>query len=120
MANLNVGDLIAIVAADAPDVEKRLEKVFEWQHSRDLEIVKWLLTVSGALAVPMIVSVFKEEMKAPRWEIGAAFALAVILGGVAAMRLWEMGRLQSDYLASMTLVSRLVSIRTFLIRTRAE
>lgn len=61
MKDLKVQDIIDIVLSDVPDPADRIEKLFEWQHDRSIEVAKWLLGAGASLAVAIGVAAYRQN-----------------------------------------------------------
>jgi len=122
MTNLEIRDLLNLVASKVPDPESRLEKVFECAHARHLEIAKWLLAFAAALYAAIAVAAFKGELSAnvsPLWAV-ITFAVATAIGGSGLMMLIRGKRVYRIYLAAQSLLGEITKIAPFIERYRSE
>jgi hypothetical protein len=119
---LKVRDLIDLVASKVPDPESRLEKAYDWSHSRRLELVKWLLTSAVALFAPVVVALAKGELLSSTsrwWLAGTLFgALTVAIAGISLLVATR--KHYRSYLAAQALLGELTKIGPFIERYRQE
>ncbi|WP_292228751.1 hypothetical protein [Brevundimonas sp.] len=119
-----------MVAHDGKDSHKVLEKTFDWQHARALEVGKWSLAAASGLVVAVVVVALRQPSEAAvqtqPWRIGplaldlswtwsalvALLAGVLISVGVAAFR--SAARTQTRYILAQNLLARLQDIRPFL------
>src|SRR5262245_18080729 len=122
MMNLTIRDVIELVASGVPNPEVRLEKAYEWSHTRRLELVKWILAAAVGLFVPLVVAFFREELGEGipgSWTIGTVMDSAglAVLGIV--MLIMSV-RLYRSHLAAQALLGEVRRIAPFLDRYRHE
>ena len=122
MTNLVIGDLLNLVASKVPEPESRLEKVFECEHARQLEMVKWLLALAAALFAAVAVGEFRgasEPKASPIWMvITLSLAAAITIFGL--IMLIRGRRMYRTYLAAQTLLGEINKISPFIERYRQE
>lgn len=119
MVKLTIRDLIDLVASGVPNPESRLEKVYEWAHTRRLELVKWILASAAALFAPVVVAFAKGELSANRWLALALFA-SVAMAVAGLLMLIIPRRRHKAYLAAQALLGEIQKIAPFLERYRQE
>lgn len=124
-----LSDLITLVAHEGQDGYKVLEKTFDWQHARALEVGKWSLAAASGLIAVVVVALRQgsetaSSHSALRWGVlsfdtawlwtGLIALLAGVLVfiGVAAFR--SAARTQTRYILAQSLLARLQEIRPFL------
>lgn len=123
-------DLITLVAHEGQDGHKVLEKTFDWQHARALEVGKWSLAAASGLVAAVVVVALRQDAEAGDaraalqvgsvafnlgWLWSALIALlagVLIFIGVAAFR--SAARTQTRYILAQSLLARLQEIRPFL------
>lgn len=122
MIRLTIRELTSLVSSEVADPEVRLEKIFDWEHARRMELVKWVLTASVALFIPVAVAWLKGDIGAPTpawWVLGALFG-AVLLAVLGVSMLYHAWQIYRTYLAAITLLGELKKIATFVQRYREE
>jgi|SRR5437868_10910547 len=122
MFPLTIRDLIDLVASGVPDPESRLEKAFDWAHTRRLELVKWLLASAVALSAPVAVAVAKGELQssASSWWLASTLFLSVTAAVAGLFLLVTTKRHYRGYLSAQTLLGELTKIAPFIERYRQE
>jgi hypothetical protein len=123
-------DLITLVAHEGQDGHKALEKTFDWQHARALEVGKWSLAAASGLVAAVVVVGLRRGAEAAStpatlqfgavaldlaWLWSALIALlagVLVFIGVAAFR--SAARTQARYILAQSLLARLQEIRPFL------
>jgi hypothetical protein len=119
---LSIEDLINLVASGVPDPVSRIERVFEWDHSRRIEVVKWLLAASIALFIPVVVAYLKGDIISVRssWWMFALLFCSVLLAVLGLGLLYRTRRIHRSYVFTLSLLGELQKISTFLQRYREE
>jgi hypothetical protein len=120
MRDVALRELIDIVVADVPEPEKRLEKVFDWETSRNLEVAKWVLGASAAVFAAVLVAYLKGEITKPSWHLPAGLLASVLTATYGLYRLRQMRAAHRQFIASMTLLSELLRIAPFLKKYRGQ
>ncbi len=122
MTKLTIRQLTDLVGSEVDNPEARLERIFEWEHSRRTELAKWVLTAAAALFVPVALSGLKGDFTKgiPGWWIVAALFGAVLLAVLGMVMLYRANRLQHVYIASMSLLGDIKRIAPFIHRYREE
>lgn len=127
---LSIGHLIDLVASSQDDPQKVLEKSFEWEHSRAVELAKWLLTLSSSIFVALAAILFSKQLQSDVWirnvfgyDFSALYIVAVIatlvgIFGVAA--LISSYLLQRRYIETSALLARILEVKTFMVRLRRD
>ena len=115
MKDISINDLIDLVEADVSDVEGRLQKMFEWHFTRDLEISKWALGAAASFAVAFGIALFNAT--------GPAIVTAVAVVGIPSAiatygfaRLYRMRNIHRQYIAALKLYAELKSLRPFFVK----
>ncbi|TGK68399.1 hypothetical protein EHQ27_14050, partial [Leptospira wolffii] len=62
MKNIRIIDLIELVENEVPEVEKKIEKIFDWKSSRTIELAKWILGFSATLFITFLIALYKGEI----------------------------------------------------------
>ena len=122
MIRLTIRELINLVGAEVSEPEARLEKVFDWAHTRRMELVKWVLTASAALFVPVAVAYLKGDIARaiPAWWVIAALFGAVLLAVLGLIMLYQARQLHRSYVAAISLLGEIRKIAPFVQRYREE
>lgn len=133
-----IRDLIRLVANDADDPHKAVEKGFEWEHARALEIGKWSLAGATALLAAVATGILRQpitdNMTATTTEVAKQAAsaastaqlivIALVGAGVllayGAGSLWFAGRIQRNYLLTLVLLAKMIELRPFLKKSESE
>jgi hypothetical protein len=118
MKPLQLVDLMRLVATDA-EPHKVLEKAYDWEHTRRLEVGKWFLA-TGAAALITIASLFARPDPPP---LIAIFILSVtstltIIIGLAAF--WRARFISARYSRIRAITGELVEVKQFLQLLRAK
>lgn len=119
MKQVRVVDLIDLIHASAPEPDKRLEKVFDWQIQRRLETAKWTLGAAVSLVVGIgVASTNSTAAITPYHWISVGVASAILLlWGLHQFR--QSRELAQCFLGSITLLNRLARIRAFIALYRS-
>jgi hypothetical protein len=122
VTNIRIRDLIDLVASGVSDPEARLEKIFEWIHSRNLEIAKWFLALAAGLLAAAAVGLLKTEATArislPILEL-TLFA-ATLAAAAGLFTLTRGSRLYRRHLAAQALLGEITKIRAFISSYRSQ
>jgi F0F1-type ATP synthase assembly protein I len=114
-------DLMQLVASDAEDPHKILEKEFEWRHSRRIEIGKWLLTLTSSIVVAIAVAILSDKFAtAAAGYLYISLVIAIVSGVsgiVMLLRAYIIGR---AYVRAAALLGDFIKLRPFLKRLRLE
>lgn len=116
MERMPIREVIDMVVADVVEPDKRLEKMFDWEHDRNIEVVKWILGASAAILVAVLVAFFKGEFH--EWQLPVGLISSLLCGTYGLYRLRRMHKSYQNYVASLRLLSELKRIETFLKRYR--
>lgn len=114
MRRTDLRELIDLVAADVAEPEKRLEKVYDWESNRSLEVVKWVLGFSGALFVAVVVALFQRYIKADSWQFPVGVATSLLTTTYGLYRLTRLRRMQQQFLTALVLLSEFRKIAPFI------
>lgn len=103
------------------DCQALVYKIYEWEHSRRLEVGKWLLAVAAALVATVITLAAKGEPAPLPYYV---LPVATLGAGLAAMSgivtIWSARVISVNLARTTALVARFVAIRTFLSRVRKD
>jgi hypothetical protein len=122
MTNIRIRDLIDLVASKTPEPAKALEKIFQWAHSRNLELIKWLLALAAALLAPLAIAFARGDVgnhASVSWLAWTLFG-SVLFAGIGLTLLARGRRLYRRYLAAQTLLGELMKIAAFIERYREQ
>lgn len=122
MNDLSIKDLVDLVASEVKDADEHVKQIFEWEHSRRIEMVKWQLTAAAALFIPVLVSFFKGEIAAnmPIWLVPIALFSCILLATTGFFHLFRMRKWQRNFVASIKLLADLREIAPFIHRYRSR
>jgi hypothetical protein len=111
--SLVLADIIDLVANEDGDVQKVIEKTYDWEHTRKLEAGKWLLATGTAAIIGVVTLLSKEKVPpAPLLFLLSAGGAAAIVSGFLAL---AMASTMAGRLARVTsLAFRLQEVRPFL------
>jgi hypothetical protein len=118
MQRMPIKDIIDMIASDVSEPDKRIEKMFDWEHGRNIEVVKWILGASAAIFVAILVAFFKGDVKSPDWQLPVGLISSFLSGTYGLYRLRQMRKSYRNYIASLQLLSEFKRIETFLKRYR--
>jgi hypothetical protein len=117
---VKIRHLLDLVASGALEPEKRVEKMFEWRHTRLLETAKWALGLSAAFGVALIVPTVKDELHVGLVTRAGLIGLDLCLGVVGVIALFRGERVQAEYSAALNLLARLSTFRELIGRYRSK
>jgi hypothetical protein len=124
MIRLTIRDLIDLVASGVPNPESRLERVYDWEHARRLELVKWLLASSIALFAPVVIALAKSDSTTDgsgrTWWLTVTLFLAVCIAFAGALVVAHTKRRYRSYLAAQALLGEIRKVAPFLERYRQK
>lgn len=121
---LRIRHLLELVASGIEDPYKIIEKSFEWDHSRRLELAKWLLALCSSVVAAVAISVlaFRQSGQEPFAHIKVLYALSAVAGlslGAGAVFFWRARVVHHRLIFVSSLLARLMEIQTFLKRLRS-
>src|SRR3990167_8454776 len=70
---LNLSHLLQLVASGVSEPHKVLEKSFEWEHARELELSKWSLALGASLLVAMAAASLSKQFDRDSAILGVKF-----------------------------------------------
>ena len=117
MKDININDLIDLIVADVSDIEGRLQKMFEWHFTRDLEIAKWVLGAAASFAVAFGIALFNAK-NPPIVTVIAVLGLPAAIASYGFARLFRMRNIHRQYIAALKLRSQLAAIKPFISKLR--
>jgi hypothetical protein len=115
--DININDLIDLIVADVSDIEGRLQKMFEWHFTRDLEIAKWVLGAAASFAVAFGIALFNAK-NPPIVTVIAVLGLPAAIASYGFARLFRMRNIHRQYIAALKLRSQLAAIKPFISKLR--
>ena len=125
LPTLQIRHLLQLVASGHPDPHKILEKSFQWEHERRMELAKWLLALSSALLAAVVAATLSRGFRSRTqlfdlpytyWLMGAAGVLAAS-GVIIFFRAQVLHR---RYVLLSALLARIVELQPFLKRMVRE
>ena len=122
MNDLSVKDLVDLVASEVKEADDHVKQIFEWEHSQRIELIKWQLTASVALFIPVLISFFKGEISnnMPVWLVPVALFGCVLLAISGFMQLYGMRKWQRNFVATIKLLADLKGISSFIKKYREQ
>lgn len=120
MKELSLGELIDLTVADVPDVEVRLEKLFEWHIARSTEIAKWVLGLAASLLIAFLAALFSEKVKVKPYQTILWCVGAALTGAYGIVLLWRTKKVSRQFVAALRLACELRGIRQFLVYSRQQ
>ena len=122
---LKLRHLIQLVAGGGTDLQKVLEKSFEWEHARQLELGKWLLAVASSLTVVVAAALASKQFDANAGAFGFTYSQIAFtasgfftFAGLAAF--YRARAIHKRFLLTSSVLATLVEIQPFLQRLRRE
>lgn len=127
-----ISDLFRLVANDAVDPHKAVEKSYEWEHARALEVGKWSLAGATALLAAVATGILRQSGGVPSADLAASSAQAVgntmsmwaiaslaaagllLVVGVSSLLLAS--QIERRFVLTLALVAKMVELRSFLKR----
>lgn len=116
---LRLRHLMQAVASDVDDIQKLVEKSFEWEHSRHLELGKWMLAASSAI-IAVIASGIIVRKDAPIFIVGVIAAASGIFMVLGIGYIWLAASISRRYVVTSSLISTLLEIKPFLQKLKYE
>lgn len=117
--------LLQLASSGVADPQKVLEKSFEWEHARRLEIAKWLLAISSGLAA-VIAAAFLSRQSTDGWKllgISATIWLPAASGvsGISGMLVFTRARaMHRRFVVISNLLADVMELRPFLQKLRRD
>lgn len=120
---LRIRHLLELVASGITEPYKVVEKSFEWDHSRRLEVAKWSLALCSSVVVAIAASIlaFRQTGQDPLANVLLVYGLFIAAGifaGLGAVFFWRARVMHQRLIFAASLVARLMEIQTFLKRLR--
>lgn len=111
--SLAIADIMDLVTNEGGDVQKIIEKAYDWEHTRKLEAGKWLLATGTAAFIGVVTLGAKEPPVEPMFLfiLAGGGAAAIVSGFVA---LWRAGTMPARLARVTALAYRLEEIKPFL------
>lgn len=120
MAGLTVRDLLDLALSDVEDPFDAIKKLYEWNHARQLEAIKWLFTGALGLFAPIAGAWFTGKLATvnPQFWVYVAVWLPAIPATAAFYLIWRLRNSSKELVAALSLFSRLRKNRQLLERYR--
>jgi len=116
MKDLKISDIVDLVTTELPAPEEKIERLFEWQFSREIEIAKWLLGAGASLAIAIAIAAFRQSPALSVTDIGWSSIGPTVLFFLGFYRLYMMKRLHRSYISALHILGRILRIKLFLVR----
>jgi hypothetical protein len=120
LRDLRIKDLVDLVAADVPDAEDRIEKMFDWHYDRCMRMSQWALGASVSLVVALAVVFFRAELKLACWQTGSVVAAAFGTAAYGLFRQWQLRSMHRQFVGALKLYRQLKEMAPFIARYRAS
>ena len=118
MQPLQLVDLMRLVATDL-EPHKVLEKAYDWEHARWLEVGKWFLA-TGAAGLIAIATLFAKPDHPPLFAVvllSVASTLTIMIGLSA---FWRARFISARYARVRAIAGELLEVKPFLQLLRAK
>jgi hypothetical protein len=112
-------DLMRLVEADDADTDAVIKASFDWEHTRRLEIAKWLLA-TGATAIIAVFALLARQELPSRWILIVLPSAGGLLAMTGYIALHRASVVHSRFVQTSILCARLKDIQPFLQRLRHE
>lgn len=111
--DIALADIIDLVTNEDGDVQKVIEKAYDWEHTRKLETGKWLLATGTAALIGVVTLLAKQPPTSivPLIALAAGGAAAIVSGFGA---IWLAGTMSARLARVTSLAHRLQEIKPFL------
>src|SRR3954470_322531 len=116
---LLLADLLRLVASNDSGLEGAVEKTYEWEHSRGLEVSKWLLATGSALFAAAV-AFWAKDNPPPTIVISGLAAFAVLLACFGFGAIWQLRTIAVRYARTRAICCELKAIQPFLSRLRED
>ena len=120
MLELKIKDLIDLVAADVPDAEKRIEKMYDWHFEKIKVLYQLSLGISASLFVSIIVAYLQSNIKMDIWIIFFTLIMASCPAIYGVVRFHNLKMIHRQYVVAMKIYKELEGIRPFILLYRQE
>lgn len=122
---LKLRHLLKLVASGHPNPQAVLEKSFQWEHERRMELAKWLLALSSALLAAVVAATLSRgfRFRAGFLDVPYTYWLMGVSGVLAAVGVITFFRAQvlhRRYMLVSALLAQLMEIQPFLRRLARE
>jgi hypothetical protein len=116
MDRLAILDLVYLALANPANPELRIEKMFDWYFSREMEIVKWSLGAASGLVIALLPGMVDPTKFPAGPKTFCAVALALIaIGGCSALAIFKLQAIREGadlYVPAMQIVLFLQGVST--------
>jgi hypothetical protein len=116
MRDIAISDLASLVLADVPEVDSRIQEMFNWYFSRNMAITKWVLGAAASLTISGLIALFKAEIKPNLWQSIILVALPILTSIYGFYRLSKIRRIHTEFVAALRIYNDLRQIRRFLVK----
>jgi hypothetical protein len=117
--SLSLADLMKLVAIDDSGLEGAVEKTYDWEHSRRLEVGKWLLA-SGSAVFAAAVALWAKDNPPPTLLTSGLAALAGLMVCFGFGAIGQARTIAARYARTRAICYELKAVRPFLVRLRKE
>ncbi len=119
MKYITIKEIVDLVASDVPDIDSRIQRIFEWHYDTQLTIAKWILGLAASLAGGLLLAFFKEsgEIEMSSYWMLSVPVIIFIFGWI---RLKNLNTVHKQYVSALKLSNSFQKIKTFVKRYRQE
>ncbi|TGM85593.1 hypothetical protein [Leptospira licerasiae] len=118
MNTITIKELIDLIVTKTDSQDKKIEKLFDWQMQRNMEIVKAVFAFLAAMIVSFIIALLKDEVKIGWIWLFAIPTLLIIIAFYAVYQLFKLKNIQKEYIATLLLHAKLNEFAPFFHKYR--
>jgi hypothetical protein len=125
--DISIAEITELVIAEVPDLESRLEKMFDWHFNRDMVLIRWILGTAASFAIALLIIFFKVSQPQSAAQVSPTFDYTILIyllfipfgiGSYGFVKINQLRSLHRQFVASLKIASELKTIRNFLVRYR--
>lgn len=120
MREIAVKDLIDLVVSEVPDVELKIQKMFDWHFERVKITSQWLLGASASLFISVLIAFSRNEVEIDLLQIAGILLGGVSVGAYGLYLIMRLRSLQTQFVAALKLHAEFKRIRPFILLYRDE
>lgn len=113
-----MSDLLDLVEAEVDEAESKITKMFDWHYDRVKTTAQWILGAAASLVISLVIAYSKDELAVSNLAAALMLGAAVVFLGVGIFRMWRLSKLQREFVAALSLLSKVKRIRSFVVRYR--
>jgi len=120
MKDLTLGDLLDLASAETTNPEQEIQQMYKWHFERGVTASKLVLSAGASLLAGLLISLFREELSLPQWQLGVAFCGIAVTLAYGAYRFFRTRQIHAEYVASLVLFRQMKPLAQFVRLYRAE